>query len=139
MKSFRMVAIIFLVLCGVALSAQTVDASSSIGNWIGIWNGTLEGQPGVTLTLAENAGQLGGTIVFNMIIGRPPNAHIGGSDVLLVTHPLLDGDTLSFQVTRKSDAKLLQITVKSLDGNRLALRCRDCGDGPPMTLVKFRP
>lgn len=114
--------------------AQTVSESS----WIGVWNGTLEGQPGVTLTLADDHGQLGGTIVFNFIIGPPPNSHIGGSDTHMVGHPQLKGDTLSFQVTR-GDGKLLQLVGKLIDSDRVEMRCVNCEDSPVTTMVKFRP
>ncbi len=129
------VAMVVMVFCGATLRTQASDQSS----WIGVWNSTLGGQPGVILTLADDQGQLGGTIVFNVIIGPPANAHIAGSDVLLVTHPRLEGDTLSFQVTRSSDAKQLQIAVKSIDSDRAELKCLNCGDSPTATMVKFRP
>ena len=35
--------------------------------WIGVWQGKLEGLPGVTLTLADDTEELGGTIVFNVV------------------------------------------------------------------------
>ncbi len=137
MKCSTMVKAVMLLLvwCTPALQAQMTDPSS----WIGVWNGTLEGQPGVTLTLADDHGQLGGTVVFNFIVGPPPSTRIGGSDTLLVTHPRLEGNTFSFQVNRTSDKKLLQFALRSIDNDRLEMRCVNCGDGPTTTLVRYRP
>jgi hypothetical protein len=126
---------VLLVFCSAPLRAQMTAPSS----WIGVWNGTLEGQPGVTLTLADDHGQLGGTVVFNFIVGPPPSTRIGGSDTLLVTHPRLEGNTFSFQVNRTSDKKLLQFAVRSIDSDRLEMRCVNCGDSPNTTLVRYRP
>jgi hypothetical protein len=127
-------------------AAAVVCASSCLGfgqapaqpSWIGVWNGTLDGVPGVTLTLADNHGQLGGTVVFNVVL-KQPEPHIGGSDALMVNQPQLEGDTLRFQVTRSHDGKQLQMAVKKLDSEHVELRCLDCGDGPVATLTKFEP
>lgn len=118
-----------------AVWGQSVNQSS----WLGVWNGKLDGQPGMTLTLANDTGQLGGTVVFNMIIKQDSTAHVVESDAHVLMHPRLEGDTLSFQVRRASDAKLLQIAAKFVDSERLELRCVNCGDGPTAELVKSRP
>jgi hypothetical protein len=33
--------------------------------WVGVWHSELDGQPGVLLTLADDSGELGGTVVLN--------------------------------------------------------------------------
>jgi hypothetical protein len=118
-----------------AVWAQSVSHSS----WLGVWNGQLDGQPGTTLTLADDTGQLGGTVVFNLVIKQDSIAHVVESDAHVLMHPRLEGDTLSFQVLRASDAKLLQIEAKFVDREKLELRCLNCGDGPTAELVKSRP
>ncbi len=128
--------ILVAYLSSYASSAQPASQSS----WLGVWNGKLEGLPGVTLTLAEDAGQLGGTVVFNMIVGRDSTAHIAGSSVHLLRHPQLAGDTLSFQVLRTGGAKLLQMEATYVDSEKLKLQCLNCGDDSPTAeLVKSRP
>jgi hypothetical protein len=114
---------------------QSVNQSS----WLGVWNGKLDGQPGVTLTLADDTGQLGGTVVFNLVIKQDSIAHVVESDAHVLMHPRLEGDTLSFEVLRASDAKLLQIATKFVDSEKLELRCVNCGDGPTAELLKSRP
>jgi hypothetical protein len=124
------------VIC--ASSCAAFGQAATQPSWIGVWNGTLDGIPGVTLTLADDHGQLGGTIVFNVVL-KQPEPHIGGTDTLMVAQPQLNGDTLQFQVIRSHDHKQLQIAAKKLDDQHVALRCLNCGDGPTATLVKFEP
>jgi hypothetical protein len=105
-------------------------------SWVGVWNGTLDGQPAVTLTLADDHGQLGGTVVFNIVM-KQPQPHVQGTDPIMVSQPVLKGDTLLFQAIRSRDHKQLQISAKQLDNHHVELRCLNCGDGPTATLVKF--
>ncbi len=135
MKRSMMVkaAIVLMVFCVAVLPAQTADQSS----WIGVW--TTTAAPGSTMTLANDTGELGGTIVFNFISGPPPNTTIGGSETHLVTHPRVEGNTLSFQVTRTEDGKVLRLAVRMIDSDRLEMRCLSCENSPAMTMVKFRP
>jgi hypothetical protein len=125
-------AVLFMVFSGLA-SAQTTDPSS----WVGVWSATEA--PGATMTLANDTGELGGTIVFNFISGPPPSTKIGGNEVHLVTHPQLAGSTLSFQVTRTEDGKVLRLTTRMIDSDRLEMRCLSCENSPTMMMVKFRP
>jgi hypothetical protein len=53
--------------------------------WIGVWQGKLEGLPGVTLTLADDTGELGGTIVFNVVDSMHSRVVASASQVLM--HP----------------------------------------------------
>ena len=117
------------------LPAQGASPSS----WVGVWTSTLGGQPGVTLTLAKDGDQLGGTVVFYVVVGPPPNAHVAGSDVLLVNHPRLDGNTLVFQLNRSSDGKVLQVATRYVDDDKLELRCLNCGGSPTAMLTRSRP
>ena len=112
--------------------------ASTQASWIGVWNGTLEGLPGVILTLADDHGQLGGTIVFNGIIERSSHPHIGVTDTLIVNNPQLKGDTLLFQVTR-SDGKEIQSAVKLINDKQAEMRCLNCEGSPTTALVKFVP
>jgi hypothetical protein len=138
--TFSNIARVGLSLCIVCASSYAAWGQSvSQSSWLGVWNGKLDGQPGMTLTLADDTGQLGGTLVFNMIIRQGSTAHVAESDAHVLMHPRLEGDTLSFQVLRASDAKLLQIAAKFVDSEKLELRCLNCGDGPTAELLKNRP
>jgi hypothetical protein len=105
-------------------------------SWVGVWNGTFDGEPAVTLTLADDHGQLGGTIVFNIVLAQP-QPHVLGTDPLMVAQPQLKGDTLLFQATRSRDHKQLQISAKQLDDQHVELQCLNCGHDSVATLVKF--
>jgi len=123
-----------LIVC--AAPAQSTNHAS----WLGVWHGELDGQPGVTLTLAEEAGKLGGTVVFNMVSRENGTPQVVGSAVHMVTHPSLDGNTLSFQVKRASDAKQLQIAVVLIGSDKMKMQCVNCGDDSTSAeLVKSRP
>ena len=134
MKISNMFAIAAVCASTCAAWGQTATESS----WIGVWNATLEGLPGVILTLADNHGQLGGKIVFNGIIGRSPTPHIGLTDTLMVANPQLKGDTFLFQVTRR-DGKELQSSVKLINDKHAEMRCLNCEGAPVTALVKFVP
>jgi hypothetical protein len=127
------------VACAMSCPAWGQPTQGSQASWIGVWNSTPDERPGLTMTLADDQGELEGTIVFNFIIGPPPDSHDGGTDPHMVKHPRLEGGTLSFQVTR-GDGKLLQMAGKLVGSERLELRCVNCGDSPVVTtLVKFVP
>ena len=60
-----------LLLAGTtALPAQTLAQTAPFG----IWRGTLDGVPSVTLTLADDTGELNGTIVFYAVDGEKKQA-----------------------------------------------------------------
>jgi hypothetical protein len=129
---------VFAIAAVCASTWAALGQAATESSWIGVWNGTLEGLPGVILTLADNHGQLGGTIVFNGIIGRSPHPHIGLTDTLMVANPQLKGDTLLFQVTR-SDGKELQSAVKLINNKQAEMRCLNCEGSPTTALAKFVP
>lgn len=112
-----------------SLSAQTSDFE----RWVGVWEGQLEGQPGVTVTLGRDTGDIQGTIVFNLVArndGEPP--HVIGHDAHVLTHVNLDERTLAFHVIRLGDARELHLTLRMTDSNKAVLECADCG-GPGAT------
>ena len=112
-----------------ALAAQT----SNFEQWVGVWQGELEGQPGVTITLGRDTGDIQGTIVFNVVArndGEQP--HIIGHDAHVLTHASLDGSTLAFQVIRLGDARDLHLTMRMTESNQAVLDCSECG-GPGST------
>jgi hypothetical protein len=131
MKTFILIALSLAVYCPLWGQAPP--------SWIGVWNSTHDEPPGVTMTLADDQGELGGTIVFNFISGPSPDSHSGGTDTHMVKHPRLQGGSLSFQVTR-GDRKSMQLVGRLVDDERLELRCVNCGDGGKVTtLVRFVP
>jgi hypothetical protein len=134
MKVAKTLAIVVVAASTCAAWGQAAPES----RWIGVWNATLEGLPGVVLTLADDHGRLGGTIVFNGIIGQSEHPQIGLTDTLMVANPQLKGDTLLFQVTRR-DGKEIQSEVKLINDKQAEMRCLNCDGAPTTALVKFVP
>ncbi len=93
---------IFIAAAGAFASRLSGDET-----WVGTWNGELDGQPSVRLTLADDTGELGGPVVFNIVIKEKGQARVAGSDAHVLMHARLDGSTLSFQVVRASDSRKL--------------------------------
>jgi hypothetical protein len=127
---------LFVTACAAfVLGTITAAASINTASGIGVWQGKLEGLPGVTLTLADDAGDLGGTIVFNAV--DSPHNRIIGIDPHVLLHTHIDGNRLSFEVKRTSDSREVHITVTLAEGGKAQLHCLDCGsDSPATELVK---
>ena len=106
--------------------------------WVGVWQGELDGQPGVTVTLGRDSGALEGTIVFNVVSRDGGQAHVIGHDAHVLTHVRLDAGTLAFQVIRRSDSREMHLTMHLTDDGNARLECADCG-GPGLTaLVRIK-
>lgn len=117
---------LFAVPC--ALGAQNTGARK----WVGVWEGKLDNQPGVTVTLGNDAGDLQGTIVFNVVAREGGEAHVIGHDAHVMTHVDLKDSALAFQVIRMGDQREVHLTMRLTDDNRAVLECEDCG-GPGAT------
>ena len=135
-------ALAFACILASLASAQSASRAPASAQWRGVWQGTLDGQPGVTLTLAsaDDTGELAGTVVFNLILRDGGAPHVAGSMVHLVTHPHLEGRSLTFQIKRPSDARQLEMTVTLIDDNKASIHCQGCGaDSPISELTRSRP
>lgn len=118
----------FLLIIGtfalqLAIGAQTND----IRQWVGVWQGELDGQPGVTVTLGRDGGDLEGTIVFNVVSREGGEAHVIGHDAHVLIQMQLEGRTLSFQVIRSGDSRVLHLTMRLTSHGKAVLECADCG------------
>lgn len=125
--------IIAVVCLASALSCAALAESAANTRRVGVWESKLDGQPGATLTLAQDTGQLGGTIVLNIIQkddgGQP---HVAASEPHVLVNPRVDGDTLSFGV-RKIDGsgELLNFTVALTPEGKARIHCINCGAEAP--------
>jgi hypothetical protein len=99
----------------------------------GIWRATLDGVPSVTLTLADDTGELGGTIVFYAVDGG--TRKVASIEPHILLHPTFDNNTLAFQI-RRPDASLLSFTVVFTARTKAQIVCLNCGDGPVADLTK---
>jgi hypothetical protein len=116
-----------LLVLGTAVSAQSNHNTA----WNGVWHGELDGQPGVILTLADDTGELGGTVVLNMVSRESGEPRVIGSEIHVLVNTRVSGNALSFQFKRTRDARELQMAV-TLEGDRKAnIRCLNCGADAP--------
>jgi hypothetical protein len=117
----------------VVAAAMTCGAQAPV-NPVGVWVGLLEGQPGTTLTLSDDSGGLGGTVVLNAVSGE---GRILFSETHLVLNPRLTGKVLLFQVKGHGDRKgLLDFRVEFSSDHTAQLHCENCGDAPVAELTK---
>ena len=88
-------------LCALLIAATTLAVqSSSPSDWIGVWQGELDGQPSVTLTLAEDSGTLEGTLVLNIINRDNGSPRIVAHEAHVLLQTRTQGNSLTFQVKR---------------------------------------
>jgi hypothetical protein len=92
-----------LVLSAMAMSSSLPAQTDGYEQWVGVWEGQLEGQPGVIRH----------------------DAHV-------LTHVDLNGATLAFHVVRLGDGRELHLEMRLGNDGKAVLECADCG-GPSAT------
>ena len=134
------IASIALSLLALSLVALPAIAQPAISNpWVGLWQAQLDGQPSVILTLGDDNGQLAGAVVFNVIARDGGKPYILGHDAHASLKPRLDGDTIHFQVIRRSDNRTLDMTVHTTADGKATFHCRNCGgDAPEIEITRER-
>ena len=130
--------ILVLALGAITFTQAAATATRSYEQWIGVWQGELDGQPGVTVTLGRDAGDLEGTIVFNVISRDGGQAHVLGHDAHVLTQIRLDEGRLTFHVTRTSDSVVLHLAMRLTQAGKASLECADCGGPPSTELLRIR-
>lgn len=130
--------ILFLILGTMGLMSAIVAENRTYQQWVGVWEGQLDGQPGVTVTLGSDAGDLQGTIVFNVVTRDGGEAHVMGRDAHVLTHIHLSDSTLAFQVIRRGDSRDLHLAMHLTDYGKAELQCAHCGGPPSTELFRMR-
>jgi hypothetical protein len=129
---------IFAILGAIGLTCSIAAESRTNERWVGVWEGQLDGQPGVTVTLGRDAGDVEGTIVFNVVSRDGGQAHVIGHDAHVLTHVRLDDSALAFQVIRRGDSRDLHFTMHLTDDRNARLECADCGGPGSTELVRIK-
>jgi hypothetical protein len=136
---------------GIAQPANTAaDTSAVTHSWTGVWQGKLEGMPGVTITLADDSGHLAGTIVFNVVDSK--HGKIIAIEPRTILNPHFENGNLSFEVKRilKPHLKgegaaaeteddpfdIVQMTIAPTTQGKATLICAKCGAASPTELTK---
>ena len=118
-----------------ALACVTQAATDDHDHWVGVWQAKPENLPGLTLTLADDTGDLGGTVVFD-IFNHHENRLIAHEPHTLM-HPHLEGNILSFQVKRCcGTSEPLNMTLELTKDGKAQLRCSDCGSNEATELER---
>ena len=121
-----------LALASIAFaSTLPLIAQSPAPNLRGVWQGTLDGLPGVTLTLANDTGEFGGTVVFYGQNGRDHKIVVVQAHNLL--NPQLEGNTLNFRIKFGGDRTGYARVTVVFNGDKAQLHCLDCGPDSPIT------
>jgi hypothetical protein len=120
-------------LCALLMAATTVAIqSSNPSDWVGVWQGELDGQPGVVLTLAEDNGVLEGTLVLNIIKRDGGQPHVIAREPHTLIQPHLDGARLSFHLKRIDGSTTpMDFSAELLARDRAKIQCLNCGDDAP--------
>lgn len=112
-------------------------AQGNQSSWLGVWQSTLDGQPGAIVTLANDAGRLGGTVVLNIIRNQNGEARVVGSEPLLVMRSRLDGNTLTFELKSPRPPKnVMDFTMKLQSDGTATIHCTSCNGAPEVELAK---
>jgi len=123
-------------------TAQSIDKPLVHPKWTGVWQGTLDGVPSVTLTLADDAGEPNGTIVFHAIKNDHGHAYSFSTEPHTLIQPRFsgtDGNTISFQVKRGNGfAEILNMVVTLGEDGVIQFKCSNCGpDGTKAALARM--
>ena len=109
-------------------ASQSIDKPFIHPAWTGVWQGNLDGVPAVILTLANDAGEANGTIVFHAIKKENGHAFSFSTEPHTLIHPRIEGNTLSFQVIRgNGSAEVLNMSVDLEDNGNIQFTCSNCG------------
>ena len=94
--------------------------------------------PASVLTLADDTGELGGTLVLNLIKKENGQARIVAVEPHVLLNPRREGDRLAFQC-RKLNGGVLDFSVKFVAADKATIHCLNCGpDAPTVEMVRAK-
>jgi hypothetical protein len=124
---------------GAQAASQSIEKPFVHPRWSGVWQSTLDGVPSVTLTLADDAGEANGTIVFHAIGNDHGHAYSFSTEPHTLIQPQIQGDTISFEVRRgNGSAEILEMAVELNQDGDAKFTCSNCGpQGTKADLVRL--
>jgi hypothetical protein len=123
------------------LACAAAAKASGNPHWIGVWQSKLDGQPGAILTLAQDTGELGGTLVLNRVErDADGQAYVAASEPHTLVNPRIAGDTLTFAVRKPlGPGGFFNFTVALTPEGTARIHCTNCGqDAPVVDLTPAR-
>jgi hypothetical protein len=131
MKSGRFAVVCLIGMCAFA-RAQAVDKA-----WLGVWHSLLDGQPGVTVTLADDSGQIGGTVVLNIVTRVDGESRVIASEPHVLVSPHLNDKTLTFELKRPDGSnRVMDFTMVLKAEGAATIHCTNCDGAPVVVLAK---
>jgi hypothetical protein len=126
--------IIIAVACvAIAAACAALAEPPDRAQWVGVWQGKLDELPSVTLTLAQDTGELEGTLVLNIIEKQEGQARIAAIEPYVLVHPQVDGNNLNFAVKKiDGSSDLLNFTVALTPEGKARIHCTNCGADAPI-------
>lgn len=120
-------------------AAKSIDQPFIHPKWSGVWQGKLDDVPAVTLTLADDAGEVNGTIVFHAIKKENGHAYSFSTEPHTLIRPHIEGDSLSFQVKRgNGSVEILNMNVELSNDGNIRFNCSNCGEGTRAELERIQ-
>lgn len=128
--------IVFTIAYLLSFATVPLMAQSTKAVPLGVWQGTLDGLPGVTLTLADDTGEIGGSVVFYGVDGEARRIVVIEPHTLL--RPKFEGNTLLFQMKfDRARSGFATVKVVFTSDTKAQVKCLDCGpDSLTAELVK---
>ena len=112
-------------------------AQSNHNSWLGVWQSKLGGQTATVVTLADDAGGLGGTVVLNIVRSEGGETRIVGSEPLLLMHPRLDEKTLIFELkSPRPPYNTMNFTMVLKADGTATIHCTNCNGAPVVELTR---
>ena len=122
--------------CALLIATTLAAQSTSPSDWVGVWQGELDGIPSVVLTLAMDDGTLQGTLVLNGINNDGGKPHIAVRETHVLLHPTLSGESLLFAIKGlRSSATTMNFSVQQTSSTSAKIHCLDCGENAPVVDV----
>ena len=143
MKMWAKLMILAALIGGVVALSQAFSEQAANASFAGIWEAKLDGLPGVKLAIASEGGNVTGVATFYLVKHNldGTNPHVDGEATGPMEHAKLEGQTLTFDVSRKDGSKAsFRMELKSRKLARL-FRTNDQppspeGEGLPLTRVQ---
>lgn len=121
--------------CAVFLVGASLQAQTSKSAAVGVWRSFDNGLPTVTLTIAEDSGEIGGAVVFYAIDRE--SRRVLSVEPHRLLQAKVEGQMLSFRMRLGGDRTgLARVDVVFGTENKATLHCLDCGDSPTVELVR---
>jgi len=124
-----------LAFAAAALCMQVAAQAPANEAWVGIWHADSDGLHTSTLTLADDTGALGGTIVLDMLSRAGGQTHVIASDPHVLMQPRVDGRSLSFdvRVKRRDGSVVTESFIATLTApGKVDIHCVNCGAEAPV-------